>query len=271
MLEQDSIFYWVSYPTAAKTWRNNESFGPVDNHRVRDGVPALAIGSLLIAEGWTYGGTLFNPPSPRPGREEKSQLEAVDRNAPLPAAIGSADCLVTTTRLPIDDPISGSKRFIDQSQTELERNLFRSARKVFSHCSRSRIDLVFPESDEHEVFQPFQSLEFFEGTGKIRIRTNNLRKLLPSSHHTIAYAFHVPSSNEHPFHLLGAFGIGGKETLVWTELLRTDFREPFVNLMNSRRPSYIVGTFRTSDVIYHPLLNIDRASTAAAILFQADL
>jgi len=205
-------------------------------HQLRDGDAALFLAPVLEAQGYSYGGPIFNYPHPQ---QPPTTLVPVDESA---LGLRSDDLLLLTTRPPLDDVDDGLKARVLRSYTTLEDKIFKYAlRPHLSHCSRSQVIVAEEHARTWSAVANRRNLVFrlYRRGRKQADPTKSdlgacIEKYLPhgstawkkperGSSVSAAFMVYEPHAWEGGPGLLAAFGMGGTETLVWAYFLRTRF------------------------------------------------
>jgi hypothetical protein len=110
-------------------------------HKVRDALTSGSLFPLLGECGYEYGGTILNLPP-----QVVAELRDTQRLRATTTAVDGSDLILLATRPPLDDrpeevEFQGKRRLV-ASGHDLEKNLFRSLRGVFSKCDRETIRLA---------------------------------------------------------------------------------------------------------------------------------
>ena len=184
--------------------------------KIRDGAAFSEVTAPLTKLGYEYGHIIFNPPfDPR-------------KNADLGKEhfhfIKSDDLIVLTTRPPLDDPRHGDKKLVRQSGTHLEKQIFEECRKFLAICARSHVQLTKTVGGNIKradlVFHQHKSARLKNYKGLDEFRFNNVSK---KSDIAIGFFLRTKSMPEYGCGLLASFGMGGRETLIWNRIVRTQF------------------------------------------------
>lgn len=190
----------------------------------RDGAAFAETSAALCELGWRYAGLIYNYPSS--GGRPAHGPEAFE-------FVTADEWLVENTRPPLDDNAHSDFRFVHRSDSALERAVFAEFRRYFRVCKRARV-LLTPE-----VGAGLAKAEFQFGVKKDArlISFNSLDRadtdtVIPHGAETDPYrtiAFFLRSSHipDYGCGLTACFGMGGMETLIWSRVVRTRFKEWF--------------------------------------------
>lgn len=257
----------TSNRTAARRWYrfsyHNQRKGAdrtLFPHQLRDGDAALFLAPVLEAQGYSYGGPIFNYPHPQqPPRELVPVNEAA-------LGLRAHDLLLLTTRPPLDDVEEGRKARVLRSYTTLEDKIFRHA--IRPHLARStRSQIIVAEEHARAfgavatrrnlVFRLYRRRRQGDAPSRTDLGACISRYLPhgstvwhePPRECSLSAAYLIFEKHAWPGGpaLLAGFGMGGMETLVWAYLLRTRFS----HLVGARR--FVMAEIVERDVPEPPL------------------
>jgi len=249
-------FFFFSYPTAPKTWRNRGRFSRLDTHRVRDGTMVLDLCPTLCAQGYSYGGTVPNPPpASKVFPRQQSEFEFT-----------SSDLLVLPTRPPLDD---SGRRGMTKSGTALEGCVHDSLRDFFSFLDRNQVTLserlaTVLNSD----LEKYASIEFeVYGGGGVSSLCGAGHEV-PETNVTVAFLVGCPAIWRGGPRLLAAFGAGGLETLTWGWLLRERLSDLVNHALTTDTNYLVMASFEVPKVNLGPIVHFDMTSLKPAIILE---
>lgn len=203
------VFHRFAYSTAI---RDGESPRPF---RTRDGAAFCELAAILTAMDWEYGSLIYNYPNScmAPPRELVGM--------PSP---GRGECLVLTTRPPIDDCQHGDRRMVPWSNSGLEKAIFADLKPgLFSVCARSHVrisDVVSGPSLEEGDFV-FRETKDGRLISVCNLDFGKRRHTFPDvDYRTIGFFIKKPEVTGYRCGLIASFGMGGIETLIWNRLVR---------------------------------------------------
>lgn len=213
--QTDASYYWFSYPTAPRSMRRPDQRSVLDLHRMRDGCMILSLSDALHDAGFHYAGEVLNFPA---------DLHPKPKDRPSVPLLRKTDVLVMPTRPPLDDD-PDDRRSMRWSGTSLESEVRSSMRKVFSKLDRGGA-VLSPEAAKllPSAQKEFSELYFQINGGASIVRAGRTAKsgdkveALPLG--TVAYLISIHNAVEAGARLLGAFAMGGVQTLLWGQILR---------------------------------------------------
>ena len=213
-------------------------------HQLRDGDAFIELAPVLCA--YQYGGLLLNYPAkeaPKKFVTHDPGIIDVDMSQ-----LNPSDLIVLTTRPALSDRVRFDKRPLKRSYNTLERRLFRVLEKHFDFCSRSRIRLAKylarqlpPDYSTRADIGYYMFENRQQGANeshKAINRSTAYRKFfrdrddfrgeavsneVASRNLTALYLVQIREAWSGGPGLLLVFGLGGRETLIWSYLLRTRF------------------------------------------------
>lgn len=218
-------YYRFGYFIPPKT---NHSLKP---HQLRDGDALLLISNLLNEAGYEYGGIVFNPPAP------ENPLKDARKDAPKDAPkrlvdtsfLQPDDLIVLTTRPPLHDRKSGTRKTVKRSDTTLEDQIFKKLEIEFYSCSRLLVEL---SDDLASRLPPEYATRASIGFGESNAAYKSWRchrtakwQDARTPERTAFYLVYLPKTSETDLSVLCLFGMGGAETLIWSHFLRTRFHD----------------------------------------------
>jgi len=186
--------------------------------KIRDGAAFSELSAPLTKLGYEYGNVLFNSPFD-PKKDKKLGHEHFKFITPN-------DLVVLTTRPPLDDKNHGDKKYLAQSHTHLEDQVFIEFRKYFEVCARSHVKLTSAvgtnvDKAHLEFYQHHSArLKSFMRLGEFRGK-----KTPEDSEIAIGYFLRTSSIPVYGCGLVACFGMGGWETLIWNRIVRTRYPE----------------------------------------------
>jgi len=226
-------YYWFSYPSAPRSMRRPDQRSLLDFHRMRDGCMILSLSQPLYQAGFDYAGELLNFPA---------DLRPETQNRRSDPPLGGTDILVVPTRPPLDDNRE-DRRSMRWSNTDLETQVFTAMRKVFFKLDRGRAvlsqEIVDLLDSEQKVFT---EVHFQINGGASVVQCGRARKPLLPDRTTVAYLVSIPHAVDAGARLLGGFGMGGYQTLLWSHLLR-DQAELLKGFIASKTNRLLMGSF----------------------------
>jgi hypothetical protein len=231
-------------------------------HKIRGGSAGLYISTFLSETGLRFDGILTNVPSRLRPPQTGSNWDTQDSRRAV---------VWIPTRPPLDDSNS-QRRIIDRSEDEFERRILRSSRPYFDTCSRTkvvlseRIDLSHPA----DAYRACQFQEFKGG-----VLTNHgvgETRLYPASEHRIAVGYLIALAPKDGLgRLIAAFGSGGMETLVFTQLLVTELRTRTLEIVKCEEPRLLLVKFSMPEYVPMPLLAYPPYEINARVLADSRL
>lgn len=221
-------------------------------HKVRDGLASGLLVSVLINNGYEYGGPVLNIPDAV--AEELNRLEKIKI---VDDPSGRSDLLLLTTRPPLNDFDDGEnnvKRPILCSGSKIEEAAFDKLRVFFRGCSRSRV-ILHPEIHLPPEAEHFRDLSFKQSGGAL-VKQPSHPDL---KNRTVAYMLSTPPIRHLGPRLVAAFGIGGTETLILAYLIRMqpEFNAVFRRLLEDTEPRLAIVSFMVPTFIPQPYLSYD--------------
>lgn len=208
--------------------------------QMRDGDAALFLTSALMADGYMYAGPIFNYPyEPAEGEIDLRTLDPRDidpddLDQSDERFLRETDLILITTRPPMDDFALGNRRCIKRSFTSLEHRLFEGPlRRAFKTCSRSDIVLAPTVTRISPAIAMRQSIVFRQNGGAtyqsygspITGDVQTFNHAEGDDRLTAAFLIYAKHAWPGGPALLAAFGMGGTDTLGWSYLLATRYRE----------------------------------------------
>ena len=203
--------------------RKKDSTKELRPYQIRDGAAFSEISSLLYKKGFNYGGIYLN----------KNILKNEPNEIDL-SRFKEDDIIVLCTRPPLHDKDKGSKKKLERSYTNLEKEIFRFLSFFFEICTRDRVKLKKGVAQNFKMgFENRADIVYkqFYNTSISGINTNasykRYRKLetldwedSSGIKRTAAYFIYSKEIWEKGPSLLVSFGMGGVETLAWNYLLK---------------------------------------------------
>lgn len=239
-------------------------------HKVRDGLALVQISSLLTECGFRFSGAILNVPSslPSPPSLRHSDFR--------PAA---DDLVWIPTRLPLEEfPVAAPEkrprrlRIIDRSGSPLEKRILAGFAPYFTTCRRTRIALSNAISLDKQS-HTYRVCDFQEFSGGLLTRHGAVaNRLLPAraDRMTIGYLIALPPQ-EGLGRLVAAFGPGGTETLIFSHLLSTLFRENVLRVIRNDAPAFLMVKFFMPQYVPAPLLAFTPQELAAKLITDQTL
>ncbi len=214
-------FFRFGYPCPVRPPKDPGSF------QIRDGGAFMELAEPLREHGWQFETLICNYPFregegiPISGREKFSFLVA-------------DDCLVQTTRPPLNDHETRNRKRISRSCSHLENAVFAELRYFFDHICREQLRLSARLVDRLAVVRGISRQEItsrwhFRQTHDARIaRTGSPdhgrdRNHDPGDYRSLGVFLHLPAIREYGCRLIVSFGMGGFETQVWNGIIRKRF------------------------------------------------
>lgn len=246
-------YFWFSYhapPSELAVFSRHNAKGDLplayqlSLHKVRDGAAFAEIAGAIQALGYSYGGLRINLPTvieiPRKRKDRSSPSEESsdwitlgehdgDQNA---TDLRREDLLVLPTRPPLDDHEGTPKKVIHRSCTRLEETVHSVLRRFFFRdCSRASISLTDPLVEK---------LPKSYKKGPLTFRQFGVASLGKTDDTSLAFLSFNRTIRPGGPSLLTAFGMGGLETLVWTQWLRTHGSELLQDVLASKADARFV-------------------------------
>jgi len=201
------------------------------NHHLGNTVDDGAIRELmepLRAEGFVYGDTLYNtPPKKKPPMDEMGRVERQHLAEHDLSFVEPGDLLVQATRPPIHDELHSDRKRVQRGYTDLEERIFALWSPYIDYCCRSRVDVsqivaehLRPGYEDRAVMEFYQNSHC--GYKHLRRRGHRRSSRVDRSGHTAAFLLRLDEAWPGGPGYLGAFGMDGKATQVWTYLLPRD-------------------------------------------------
>lgn len=256
-------FYWLCY--YAPDYELRAKAYPF--HKVRDAFAMVELSAALDSLGYSYAEALMNYPS-----EDHAEAK-VEGTASSP---GEDDLVVLTTRPPINDedeeargsgdcegssPKGRGVRTVNRSHTPLEEDLFSALKPFLVWCSRSQVKLS-PVASRH--LQSLAWKKWQRGKSPVEIGPKPTRWNVEFSLNvgaavrafdmetsdlktTLGYLWYsAPANARHG--LLAAWGMGGRESVIWARILRTTCRELLRNVLGSSGDRFVIAEFPAVDL-----------------------
>jgi hypothetical protein len=217
-------FFRFGYPCPVRPPKDPGFF------QIRDGGAFMELAEPLRDYGWKFETLICNYPYREgegilvPGREKFSFL------AP-------GDCLVQTTRPPLNDHETRNRKRIQRSCSHLEKAVFGELRYFFDHICREQLRLSTRLIDRLVVVKGVSKQEIvsryhFRQTHDARIaRTGTIdfsrrdRVHDTGDYRSLGVFLHLPAIGGYGCRLIVSFGMGGLETQVWNGIIRKRFPE----------------------------------------------
>jgi hypothetical protein len=301
-------FYWFSYPTAPKTWRNppkvkrDPTTGAIvfhdpeygidflDIHRLRDVIlPDLM--HILYDHQYAYSGALLNFPAQPAFRKNTLQTDET------PFSVEAKDLIVACTRMPLDDG-EEDRRPIDQSLTWIEKRVHNALSEPkpnglqddrieeLSHCSPcfprffdtiSRTEVFLSSHAEKKLADKrYWKLKFHPYKGVIEWYQAPKRRPQPveiGQRRAAGFLVGIPSIWEGGPRFLGAWGMGGRETFIWGQVLRREqiYGKLVEDCLESEDARLIIAEFDVPEAIPVPLPEFDIPSLRVKVKVDISL
>jgi hypothetical protein len=186
-------------------------------HHIRDGDAFLELADIFYAQGYRYGGLLFNFPVP-----PSQGLAHVD--------FSPSDLLVIATRPPLDDNRLFDRLWIERSGSDLEQKVLDAIRPYFKTCKRDLV--ILSEEMAGKLKDPTRAEMAFHVHGPacyIRYRNHYGKNRDETRWHNsgevkrTAAFFLSTKLHDNSLTISTAFSMDGPGTLIWCYLLRTRF------------------------------------------------
>jgi hypothetical protein len=215
-------FFRFGYPCPVRPPKDPGSF------QIRDGGAFMEVTEPLRDYGWQFETLICNYPyrkgesSPISGRDQFTFLTP-------------DDCLVQTTRPPLNDHETRNRKRITRSCSHLENAIFAELRIFFDHICREQLRLSSRLVDRLAVLKGVSRQEIvsrwhFRQTHDARIaRTGTIdaarrdRNHRPNDYRSLGVFLHLPGIRDYGCRLIVSFGMGGFETQVWNGIIRKRF------------------------------------------------
>lgn len=225
-------------------------------HKVRDGLAAAEIASVLHSAGFHYGGAILNVPLGL-----RKSLDGAGGAMSAPVGLRPNDLLWLPTRPPLDDDGAEAKRALNGSGTELERTVLGALRPFFAQCSRSDIVLesrLVAKGAAGDV-KRLRAVTFYQSKGGRVMKLNAMgRGQAPlEADLTLGYLASVPAVAPTGFRMLAAFGMGGTETLWLSHLLRCSYAGILADALKTVVPQLWVIPFLVPQAVPQPMLGCE--------------
>lgn len=238
-----------------------------DLHSLRDGDAFIELYDILRADGWEFGGPLFNLPLPDYPDESKEFLHD----------LGPTDLLVLSTRSPLNDVKNGVGRKGSQDETErndrksrtrltvlpggtaVEQEIHKALACCFLYCNRKCIRLTKPLVDQlpevfadraHILFRQYRPKKF-EGADprevmaaykSLRAEEDGEMHDPPQPDRTAVFVIRMRLWDGGPW-ILSAFAMSGDVALIWAHLLRIRHQD----LLLGNEPLFFMGELILGD------------------------
>jgi len=243
-------YFWFSYQATPGDRRVDQKLHAKNSiplshtlgiHMVRCGAAFAELGATIQQNGYSYGGLILNIPRHRDG--DWNPTGALHDNY-AGGDLSSTDLLVLPTRPPLDDDPSDVKA-ISRSGTDLEQHVLGSLNCFFAHCNRSSVRLSdalrgkLPQDQRH-----MHDLDFGQrGTASLLHNDKTIGFLVFQP----TVPLHQKPKRPQGPALLAAFGMGGTETLMWTNWLRLNASELIATILGHRERYFIMAQFKAPD------------------------
>jgi len=216
-------------------------------HARRDLCAGIELEHALFELGFRHGEQILHQPprgaqEPPPGELFHVDLSFVD----------SSDLLLQFTRPPLDDIEQGSLRKIPLARTDLERDLFELWRHYLSICARNHVVL---HPDFHALVRPgfeecremtFKQKGWGGPYDERNARMGQGWRKVRGKRRTAVFLLRVEHAWEGGPGYLGAFGVDGCGTTVWSYRLARDLR-PLLET-----PGFVVAELELGRIPDHP-------------------
>ncbi|MCB1088767.1 MAG: hypothetical protein KDM63_17155 [Verrucomicrobiae bacterium] len=224
-MERDDLrFFRFGYPCPVRPPKDP---GP---YQIRDGAAFIELTEPLRDRGWNYDTIICNYPY-REGNGDIIMGPEYFR------FLRPDDCLVQTTRPPLNDDQTKNRKKIPRSRSHLENAIFSEMAKFFEFVCREqvRLALALVERAAASAGVPvdeFPSRYHFHQHHDARItkvgflddsRKAGSRKA--EDYRALGFFIHLPAIENYGCRWIGSFGMGGFETLVWNRLIRINHAE----------------------------------------------
>ncbi len=163
-----------------------------------------------------------------------AEMGDVIRGAEHYQFLSKDDCLVMTTRPPLDDLLANDKKHITPSNCHLEQAIFASLRPYFESLCRSNVRLsetlvsAWAKSQGTNVAKTPAHFNFRQNLDARLSAVASLADEIPtkdnypaSRYDSIGFFVHLPAISEYDCRLIASFGMGGNETAVWNRIVST--------------------------------------------------
>ncbi len=214
----------------------------------RDSIASLELRLALFDQGFGFGKTILNvPPKERTfDRLPESELRHVDMSFADPG-----DLLCGTTRPGLSEFKQNDKKKVENSQTTLERAVFRVYERYFRRCSRSSVVLTErAASFLPEEFKSRANMTFFQKNCRykeLHTLDPDGKAIQPPAQCTAAFLLRVDHLWPNGPGFVGAWSMNAQATLAWCTQLRTTYSQLLDN-----RGLTVVEIHLTDDVPEQP-------------------
>lgn len=194
-------------------------------HKIRDGLAiAEVLPEIQYISKRRYSGVFVQVPyyirvmEERPGDFFECPLD-----------LGSGDLVFQATRPPLSDSENDIHRPVDESRTDLEKWIFKALGLFFATCDRNEVflrDGILSAKDAKYAAIKFKQ----NASGKVECLFANsskerVKKVNQPEDMGIGYLVSIPELYPNGPRFINAFSMGGAETAVFSNLLRTHFNE----------------------------------------------
>ncbi len=212
-------FFRFGYPCPVRPPKDPGSF------QIRDGAAFIELAEPLRRYGWEFDTLVCNYPYREGeggqilGREHFRFLEP-------------GDCLVQTTRPPLNDHETFNRKRIHRSCSHLEKAIFAELRVFFDHICREQVRLSPILVDRLAVLKGVSRQEI---VSRYHFRQNLDARIAragtidascrdrvhdPADYRSLGIFLHLPAVRDYGCRLIVSFGMGGFETQVWNAIIR---------------------------------------------------
>jgi hypothetical protein len=189
-------------------------------HEVIDTLPSQLVVEGLRPLGYELGETRINYPLPGGQQVDPMQLARVDTSDCRPK-----DVIVTTTRLPLSDPLRDFKKYLQRAYTDLEQELLEVWQAFLPELARARVRLnpryhqLLPAGREDRFDMRFRQEQ---GARYLTLQRfeDKRRPYKGDVLRTAVFLLCLPRLPRRTCGYVGAWGLDGVATLVWAHLLR---------------------------------------------------
>ena len=229
-MNEEKRFFWFSSHDSV----SGEKTKHLQLHRVRDGAAFQELATIAFNTGYSYGDLLFNIPGNKSLKDSERDWEGLLR---------PNDLLIMPTRPPLDDPRDRTRSRLFRSGSWLEKTVMHELEtRCFGKCSRKRVTLARPLQEQlPPQYEGLGEIDFFqyEWPAYQTLLGDRKNPRRSSEGPTAGYLVFLKSIWKDGPDLLAAFGMSGTATLIWANLLRTQW-ESTVRQVLGRKDSAII-------------------------------
>jgi hypothetical protein len=225
-------------------------------HMLRDADPYIYIHDCIVrgSDKYSYGDLILNMPETAYVRKvgEKPITGApifapikLSEEEPLFDLLGPEDLIISTTRPTVPPRSQMGRRQYGRSKSALENAIQSTYRIAFSRCNRDEVELneVVVDLLENTRLFSYYNMKFEAHSGARCTEMGG--KSLKDDLFSVGYVTYTPRVSERiRSGMVTVFGIDGTSTLIWSYLVRREYRDRLLGIIERREPRLWVGTFR---------------------------